>query len=283
MEKRSQTEILIETSRRTTIRRTATVKRTENSHVTVASAVTTEQDSLRHITRISEELLPQPLRSPEDAAKPCSGGRTAKNQKIICPELSREAWNALLMRLDADPDRAGEKYAVLRLKLMKYFECRGCHTPTELADETINRVARRLGEGEEIRAIEPAQYFYGVARNVLREYQDRRIKQSVSLPISMQELSPTEHPWCDPLAMQRREEELLQSEHQLECLEQCLAQLPAANRALLLAYYEGESRVRIEKRRALAARLGITGNALKIRISRLREMLARRINKLMTQ
>ena len=63
------------------------------------------------------------------------------------------------------------------------------------------------------------------------------------------------------------------SEALLDRLEQCLAELPATDRALILDYYQGEQGVKIEKRRALAARLGVTANALSIRACRIRDKL----------
>ena len=83
--------------------------------------------------------------------------------------LTREGLEALLAFLDPDRDRAGEKYQQIRQRLVKMFECRGLTPPEEPADETMDRVARRLAEGEHVRAGEPMAYFHGVARNVLRE------------------------------------------------------------------------------------------------------------------
>jgi len=42
---------------------------------------------------------------------------------------------------------------------------------------------------------------------------------------------------------------------------------------LILRYYQGEQRAKIENRRALAERLGLTINALRIRASRIRSRL----------
>src|SRR5215470_1510785 len=81
--------------------------------------------------------------------------------------LSEEALARFLACLDADADRAGAKYESLRLTLMKFFDWRGAHFPEEYTDETINRVIRKLDEGETIRDI--ATYCHGVARLVLLE------------------------------------------------------------------------------------------------------------------
>jgi len=39
--------------------------------------------------------------------------------------VSREAFAALLARLDADPDRAGERYEDVRLRLIRFFQWGG--------------------------------------------------------------------------------------------------------------------------------------------------------------
>jgi len=283
MTKSKRTEIfLTQTNRRTVIRK-ASVRAVDGSDEVCSTTTTTtviEEERSLSFQSVIVELLPRPLRQP-GAPAPCavSGCRSVGRRKSVAWEMTEDAFRTLLARLDADWDRAGEKYALLRRKLAKFFECRGCHTPAELADETINRVARRLVEGEEILAFEPERYFYGVARNVLREYQESSAKQLFSLD----DLSPAEHPRHDPIEARARAELRGQYERQLEQLETCLEQLPPAHRDLLLEYYRGEQRGRIEGRRELAARLGITVNALKIRVFRLRDALARRLNDLLAQ
>ena len=83
--------------------------------------------------------------------------------------LTENAWSKLLQYLDADPDQAGRKYERIRHRLIKFFEWRNFHSPEDLADETINRVARRIEEGVEIRAPDPLAYFHRVADLVAKE------------------------------------------------------------------------------------------------------------------
>ena len=61
--------------------------------------------------------------------------------------LNAPAFQRLLARLDADPARAGERYEDLRRTLVRFFEWRGAPFPDDHADETFDRVARRLDEG----------------------------------------------------------------------------------------------------------------------------------------
>src|SRR5918911_1288958 len=84
--------------------------------------------------------------------------------------LTRDAFDQLLSWLHPDREQAGKKYEEVRYKLIKIFGCRGCLTPEDLADETINRVARRLGDIAATYVGDPARYFCGVAQKVHMEY-----------------------------------------------------------------------------------------------------------------
>jgi RNA polymerase sigma factor (sigma-70 family) len=134
---------------------------------------------------------------------------------------------------------------------------RGCPTAEDLADETINRVARKVCEVRDSYnpGDDPALYFYGVARNVFREYLKR---QAQPLP------SPT------PLSSPPFAEEPDDLEPEYNCLEQCLQHLSPRNREMILEYYQNVERAKIEHRKALAQRFGLALNALRIRTHRIR-------------
>ena len=83
-------------------------------------------------------------------------------------ELTQEAFAKFLEVLADDSLLAGEEYERLRERLIFYFERRNCRHSDELTDETINRVCKRLGEGEQIEKI--SNYCYTVAGNVWKEY-----------------------------------------------------------------------------------------------------------------
>ena len=180
--------------------------------------------------------------------------------------LTQDAFDNLLYRLDSDPERAAEKYEDLRHGLITFFECRRSHVPEDLADETINRVARRLAEGKDIYAGNPASYFYGVARNVLKEHWDARESASASLEAM--------RPLTISLESGGQEAESLRlREKRLDCLERCLQGLASKDRDLISGYYSGETSVKVHNRKRLAERLGIPINALRIRALRIREKL----------
>jgi len=171
--------------------------------------------------------------------------------------LSQETFDALLAWLDSDRERAGIKYEQIRYRLIKIFVARGCAEAEDLADEIINRVTSKLNEiGDEFTG-DRERYFYGVANKVLMEYHRRRQPQ------------PTPSPTVDSDRV----------EQEYRCLEQCIAQLSDENRELLLQYYQGEGRAKIEQRKRLAEKLGIAPNALRIRAFRIRAALQECVEK----
>jgi DNA-directed RNA polymerase specialized sigma24 family protein len=145
----------------------------------------------------------------------------------------------------------------MRRRLVWYFGHKRCLSPDELADETLNRVARRLEEEGTIVDTQPARYCYIVAKFVFLEHL-RRTDQQQSVLAAIQ----------PPGVLLDDVRERL-----VECLEQCLDELNQPDRDLILGYYQGDGSARIRNRKALAARLGLTTNALSIRACRIRDAL----------
>jgi hypothetical protein len=81
--------------------------------------------------------------------------------------LTGSAFEKLLARLDGDPNEAGRKLLDIRKKLQKFFECNRCPDADELVDVTIDRGARRMDEGVEVRDL--PSYLTQIARFVLKE------------------------------------------------------------------------------------------------------------------
>jgi len=162
-------------------------------------------------------------------------------------ELSREALDRLLLALGPDRNAAGCRYEVLRRRLIDLFAWRRSETPEELADETLNRLARRVLEGEPIENIE--RYALGIARMLLKEVARRRENRSFALrEIRIQR----------PAAVEESE--------MFHAVERCLNTLPESSRKLIARYYGGE-------RATLAVELGISLNTLRNRALRIREKL----------
>lgn len=170
------------------------------------------------------------------------------------------------MWLDEGRDSGGQTYLGMRRRLVSYFARKRCLSADDLADETLNRVARRLEEEGTITDTPPARYCYIVAKYVLLEYL-RKVDGRLTIPAGSQ-LEPSAVAASSPSDADSEIREKL-----LDCLDRCLARLDSGERALILEYYCGEQRVKIERRRHLAARLKMTANALTLRACRIRGRL----------
>lgn len=168
--------------------------------------------------------------------------------------ITQESFDRLLNWLDADRERAGDKYEAIRRRLITIFTCRGCREAEDLADETINRVIIRLPEIIESYVDDPALYFYGVAQKVHLEHLRKKPPPNVAAQ--------------PPPAADEEDDE-----RDYECLEECISRLPASSRELVLEYYAEEKQAKIDRRKQLAQRLGIALNALRIRAYRIRAAL----------
>ena len=175
--------------------------------------------------------------------------------------LTQEAFDKLLASLGDDRETAGERYLETRGNLIRFFEWRGSPFPEDHADETINRIAKRISEREEIR--NPASYFLGVARMLLLETNRERIRQQQRLNELTSLINTSNQPD--------------ESDAPLDCLRECLQHLSSENRELILQYYHGEKGAKIESRKKLAERYGIPVNTLRMRALRIREDLQRRV------
>lgn len=183
--------------------------------------------------------------------------------------LTQEAFDKLLDTLDRDRQTAAEKYERIRQRLANFFEYRGCSSPDDYADITINCAAKKLDEGSQIYSSDPLSFFIGIARNILLEYWEGASKRAASLD----DLSDVEHPRVDAIETIQREEDLSRSEAELECLEGCLENTDYQNRELIVGYYVGEKGQKIRNRKRLAAELDIAPAALRLRAFRLRARL----------
>ena len=171
-----------------------------------------------------------------------------------------DTFARLLNCLDADSELAGEKYEDLRRTLIRFFEWRGAPFPEEHTDEAFNRVARKLGEGIEIKNI--GGYCYEVARLVLHETLKSPDRKRESLEAMNVEVAAAE-----------TGNEAEEKEMRLTCLDDCLGKLPESARDLIVEYYGESIGEHIERRKALAQRLGLRREALANRVQRLRDKL----------
>jgi RNA polymerase sigma factor (sigma-70 family) len=191
------------------------------------------------------------------------------NRLKIDNSLTPVSFDSLLAYLGRDRESAGLAYIELRRALFTYFAVRGMASPDEMVDETINRGARRLSEGAEVTTENPSSYFYGVAYNVWRE---SLASSNVLVPLSDDDPAPSTQSTPYDLIISARER--IESEVRYDCLEKCLDDLDPEERELIISYYQFSGGEKIENRKRLAERLGLSGNALRQKIARSRSRLA---------
>lgn len=171
-----------------------------------------------------------------------------------------EQFEKLLNWLSTDRETAGQKYESIRERLVKIFYARGCQQAEELADETIDRVTRKIDAIFDSYEGDPALYFYAVAKNVFLE--STRAPKSTELTDNVYR---TEAPEIDP------DSDL--DELYYRCLDICLQELNHAQHEFIIDYYSDNKRAKVERRRKIAADLGISKKALRIRAFRIRDSL----------
>ena len=168
--------------------------------------------------------------------------------------LTQAAFDGFLAKLDLDRDKAGEKYENIRLKLLKYFQWCGSVAPDIDADETINRVTRRIEEGANVYNL--AGYIYGVAKLVHTESLKRRNQQEMESGYLVELLSTG------------RDSNAAQCQ---ECLKRCLGYLSDEDREVITEYYQYEKfEDRTTGRKRLAERLGVPLTTLRVKTYRQR-------------
>ena len=174
--------------------------------------------------------------------------------------LTQEDFDALLGWLSANREEAGRQYEKIRDGLVRFFRFRGCADPHALADETINRVARKVSAFDSSENVKIITYFYGFASNIYLEYLRTKAKE-VQLESECFSSSRNFKVSDDS------------SDTQCDCLENCLAKLPREESNLVIQYYGGDKRAKIELRRNIADRMNLKMPALHTRVYRIRSVL----------
>ncbi|HSE17833.1 MAG TPA: hypothetical protein VLB46_12330 [Pyrinomonadaceae bacterium] len=127
---------------------------------------------------------------------------------------------------------------------------KGFNDAEDLADETINRVMKKLPEIRDTYVGEPVRYFHGVARFIIREMLRRK-----EIAVEVVPAIPAET-------------EVHSDEY--DCLLKCLRFLPADKGEMILDYYIYDGRDKIVQHRRMADELGITEGALRGRAHHVR-------------
>lgn len=167
---------------------------------------------------------------------------------------SGAAFERFMRWLGPDEELAGQKYESIRTRLIAMFKARRCVFAEDLADATIERVARKLSDLTFRFTGDPALYFYGVAKKIYLEYQRK---------IMVEHRGSASSPSRDPI-----DPDL---ENMLSQLDEALSTIPKSDRELILRYYSGSAKNKINHRRTLAQQLGISTNTLRLRVFRIRK------------
>lgn len=167
--------------------------------------------------------------------------------------ITQEQFDSLLTWLGDDRELAGRKYETIRNGLVRIFVSKGFSDAEDLADETINRVMLRLPDIRANYSGEPACYFHGVARNIIRESNRRK---EVAAGVNDRRVEPNFGAYEDH-----------------DCLGHCLDCLPANKRDLILDYYAYDGYEKVNHHKRMAGQLRITEGAIRSRAYQIRVRL----------
>ena len=167
--------------------------------------------------------------------------------------IGNEPFEELLGWLDPDREVAGRKYEEIRLGLIRIFISNGISDAGFYADETFERVMKRLPEIRATYVGNPARYFYGVARKLIMEARRKKEFTTDVIP--------------DRIFVEPSPSDLI------DCLRECLKDLAQDKRELILDYHLYQGRAKVEHHRAMAGELLISEGALRTRAHHLRTAL----------
>ncbi len=167
-----------------------------------------------------------------------------------------EKFEKLLNWLNPDREIAGQKYESIRIRLIKIFYSRGCYQAEDMADETMDRVTKKIDAIFGTYEGEPALYFYAVARNVFLEFV--RAPKHTELPENLFGADP---------------DDMETDDKYYDCLDNCLGELSVDQREFIIDYYTDSKGKKIERRKKIALDRGLSAKALRIRAFRIRENL----------
>src|SRR5687768_13013541 len=181
--------------------------------------------------------------------------RSAKKSK-----MTPDDFEELLLWLDPDPDSTGvpnrdrgaEKHEKIRQRIIRIYNNRQFNRAEEIADVALERVGAKAKKLRTTYIGDPALYIYAVAKRVYREFlREANVVIPPPLPVDDPNEVELRHAW----------------------LQHCLETLKPESRELILSFYQGEKREKIENRKRLAAQLGITSRALSLRVLQTRRKL----------
>ena len=176
----------------------------------------------------------------------------------------------LLDWLDQGANSDGQRYAEVCRRLELYFDRKNCVGSSDLAEETLHRVARKVAENGDLSAVDRLQYCFDVAKYVfleaLRDARRAPFYRAVS----------GANPNGSPGQSVGHSTVENTSEYKLnvaDCLQRSVENLSRAERDLIVEYYRGPQRGQVERRAILATRLGVSASTLSTGASSIRQRI----------
>lgn len=173
---------------------------------------------------------------------------------------AQTGFDAMLRLFDANRDDAAVKYEALRLRLVAFFEWRGCTNAEDLADICFDRLQKKTVEGDEIQ--NPNAYTSTIAQFVYREYLRSPEYRSDSFDDENEAIPEPEAVVAES------------TDHgDMVCLDDCLNDFAPNDRQLMIEYYNTDERTMIASRKRLAESMSVTLNTLRIKVCRMKSKL----------
>lgn len=161
--------------------------------------------------------------------------------------IDQTAFDLMLFWLNPDRDKAAQKYESVRRRLIEMFASRGFADAERLADDTIDRVITKVPQISVGWVGDPLHYFLAVAKMI-------RLENTRPAPAPLPVPDPP-----DPEDLERQD----------RCLEHCLELVAPDERRLILEYVDGKKKERHDQ----GERLGISANALRIRVYQIKKTI----------
>ena len=176
--------------------------------------------------------------------------------------MTPDEFEELLLFLATTPDGTGvpdrdhgaERYEKIRQRIVRIYQAREgiCNRAEEVADKALERCGKKAKKLRQRYKGDPALYVYAIAKRVYKEIlREQNVPPPSPPPKNDSDEVELRHAW----------------------LEHCLQLLKPQSRELVLCFYKGEKREKIENRKRMAAELGISSRALSLRILHIRRKL----------
>ena len=167
-------------------------------------------------------------------------------------EIPPDPYEALFEWLGPTRDEGEKKYREIENRLFRLLLKKGCTDPEDCVAEAIDRVILKAPQLKDTYVGNPLWYFIRFAINVHKEHLHRKEVPFETVP-----------------------DAVIQPEVDLagECLRECLTHLADDQRNLVLDYHVDIKKAKIDLHRSMAEELGLTTNALRLRVHRLRSAL----------